>query len=36
MSDKTRFWILIVLLVLSLALLALAVTQLGHLNNVNP
>lgn len=36
MNDKTRFWILIVLLVLSLALLALAITQLGHLSNVSP
>lgn len=30
MSDKTRFWILLALLILSLALLYLANTALSH------
>jgi hypothetical protein len=35
MSDTARFWILVALLILSIGLLVVAVTQLGHLQNVS-
>ena len=34
MSEKARFWVLLVLLLLSIGLLVVAVTQLGHLQDV--
>lgn len=34
MSEKARFWVLVALLVASVGLLAIAVTQLGHLQNI--
>jgi hypothetical protein len=34
MSEKTRFWVLILLVLLSIGLLVVAVTQLGHLQDV--